>query len=271
MRRLLLVLFAVAGCAQPRPDTTATPPPDARPQPEVIGPVFAGPMTADPVFDAPTLLQAMHDRHAETWYRTLSFTQRTSTRLPDGTIEVETWHEWAALPGRLRIEMGDPLEDLDVLFAGDTTYVYRDGTLATTRAERNPLLTWGFDVYAQDPAATLQVLQESDMDLGAFREDVWDGKLAYVLGVPETGEVWVEKDRLLFVRLVEPGNDGELQDVRFENYQRLGGGWIAPYVSVWNGDELVFWETYSDMVPDPDLDPVLFDPRRWAEGVRASP
>ena len=268
--RYLLLFVALAGCAQPRPDTGAAPPPDARPQPEVIGPVFVGPMMADPIFDAETLLQAMHDRHAATWYRTLSFTQRTSTRRPDGTVSVETWREWAALPGRLRIEMGDPMAGVDVLFAGDTTYVYRDGALAAARAERNPLLTWGFDVYAQDPAASLLILRAGGMNLGAFREDVWDGKRAYVLGVPETGEVWVERDRLLFLRLVEPSSGGGTQDVRFENYQRLGGGWIAPYVSVWDGDRLVFWETYSDMIADPDLDPVLFDPRRWADGVRAS-
>ena len=270
MRLLLPALLAVAGCAQAPPDTAASPPPEARAQPESAGPIFAGPMMADPVYNAETLVQAMHDRHAASWYRTLSFTQRTSTRQPDGSIDVETWREWAALPGRLRIEMGDPMDGVDVLFAGDSTFVYRDGALAAARADRNPLLTWGFDVYAQDPAATLRILRDGGMDLGAFREEPWDGKRAYVLGTPESGEVWVEKDRLLFVRLVEPAAGGGTQDVRFENYQRLGGGWIAPYVTVRNGDQLVFWETYSDMVADPDLDPVLFDPRRWAEGVRAS-
>ena len=99
---------------------------------------------------------------------------------------------------------------------------------------------------------------------------MWDGQRAYVVGVPETGEVWVERDRLLFVRLVEPGQGGALQDVRFENYERLGGGWVAPYVSVRQGDRIVFWEVYSDLVADPALDPVLFEPRRWAEGVAAS-
>jgi len=159
---------------------------------------------------------------------------------------------------------------IDVLSVGDTTYIYRDGELAAARADRNPLLFWGFDVYVQDPAESIRLLEAEGLDLGAYRTDTWDGKEAYVIGVPESGEVWVEKDRLLFVRLVEPAQGGGLQDVRFENYQRLGGGWIAPYVAVYQGDTLVFWETYSDMVADPDLDPVLFDPRRWADGVAAS-
>ena len=270
MRLLLtaLVLTAV-GCAQPRPDTTETPSPEASPTPEVAGPIFAGPMTADPVFDAPTLIQAMHDRYGESWYRTLTFTQRTSRRTEDG-VSVETWREWLSLPGKLRIEMDDPMTGLDVLFVGDTTYVYQEGALAAARPERNALLTWGFDVYTQPPSATMDILTSEGYDLTAFREDVLDRKLFYVLGVPESGEVWIEKERLLFVRLVEPfDEDGTLQDVRFENYQRLGGGWIAPYVSISVDDELVFWETYSDIVADPELDAVLFAPRRWADGVAA--
>lgn len=271
MRFVLLLALVAAGCSQPRPAAPDAAPADTTDEaPRVIGPVFAGPMRADSIYDAATLVGAMHERYAETWYRTLSFTQRTSQRLPDGRIAVETWREWAALPGRLRIEMGDPTEGTDALFVGDTTYLYRDGRLAAARAERNALLLWGFDVYVQEPAETLRILEAEGVDLGAFRTDVWQGARAYVLGVPESGEVWVERDRLLFVRLVEPSGGGGRQDVRFENYQRLGGGWIAPYVEVREGDRLVFWETYSDMVADPDLDPVLFDPRRWAEGVAAS-
>lgn len=270
MRLALLLALVLAGCASAPPSAQA---PDAAPDtaatPPRMGPVFAGPMRADPVYDAATLVAAMHERHAATWYATLSFTQRTSRRLPDGSVSTETWREWAALPGRLRIEMGDPMAGTDVLFVGDTTYVYRDGQLAAARADRNPLLVWGFDVYRQDPAETLRLLEAEGLALGAFRTDVWEARPMYVLGTPESGEVWVEQDRLLFVRLVEPAQGGGLQDVRFENYQRLGGGWIAPYVAVFQDDRLVFWETYSDMVADPDLDPVLFAPRRWAEGVAA--
>lgn len=262
------LLVLAAGCSQPAPAPDV---PDARPvpetpmTPEAAGPVFAGPMRADAAVDAATLVAAMHARHADSWYRTLSFTQRTSRRLPDGTVAVETWREWAALPGRLRIEMGDPLEGLDALFVADTTYLFRDGALAAARAERNGLLLWGFDVYAQDPAETLRIAAAEGLDLDAFRTDTLDGRAAFVLGTPEAGEVWVEQERLLFVRLVEGP-----QDARFENYQRLGGGWIAPYVAVRVDGELVFWETYSDVVADPELDPVLFDPTRWAEGVAAS-
>jgi hypothetical protein len=266
-----LMTLAAAGCAQAPPLTdTGAAPADTMATPPRIGPVFAGPMRADPVVDAASLVEALHARHAATWYRTLSFSQQTHRVLPDGEVSVETWREWAALPGRLRIEMGDPMTGVDVLFVGDTTYVYRDGALAIARADRNPLLLWGFDVAVQDPAETLRLLAEEGMDLTAFRTDLFENRPTYVLGVPESGEVWIEQDRLLFVRLVEPADGGGMQDVRFSNYEPLGGGWIAPLVEVFADGERVFWEMYSDMVADPDLDPVLFDPARWAEGVAAS-
>ena len=206
---LALSVLTASGCAQTAPVAAAdVVPADTMATPPRVGPVFAGPMQADPVYDAATLLEAMHARHAATWYRTLSFTQATSRRLPDGTVSVETWREWAALPGRLRIEMDDPMAGVDVLFVGDTTYVYRDGALALTEVDRNPLLLWGFDVYAQDPAESLRILAQEGADLDAFRTDIFENRPMYVLGTPESGEVWIEQDRLLFVRRVETDDDG---------------------------------------------------------------
>lgn len=266
----LMVLVVPAGCAQSEPAARSEAEAASSDGPAVAGPVMVGPMPADPVYDAASLIEAMHRRYVDTWYRTLSFTQATSRKEPDGTVTEETWREWAAFPGRLRIEMDDPTGGLDALFVGDSTYYYRDGELVAAQAERNPLLLWGFDVYVQPPAETLAILEAEGVDLGAFRADRWDGRAAYVLGTPETGEVWVDRERLLFVRLVEPGPGRALQDVRFENYEPLGDAWIAPRVEVWVDGDLVFWEVYSDMQADPEVDPVLFDPRRWAEGVAAS-
>src|ERR1035441_6092374 len=52
------------------------------------------------------LLRAMHDRYQATWYKTLTFTQKSTTYKPDGTNSAETWYEAAMLPGKLRIDIG---------------------------------------------------------------------------------------------------------------------------------------------------------------------
>ncbi len=214
--------------------------------------------------DATELLVAMHDRYAGSWYRTLYFTQATSRLTADGSVSTETWREWMALPGRLRIEMGDPEAGNGALFVGDSTYYFQGGALVGAQGQRNDLLTLGFDVYGRPAAETLAILEASGFDLGPVRSGTWDGRPMYVFGSPETKEVWIDAERLVFVRLVEPTpNPGVHQDVRFLDYEPLDGGWIAPTVEVWVDGRKVFWETYSDVRTGFEADPAWFDPTDW--------
>lgn len=224
--------------------------------------------TGPPIADGFALVRAMHDQYAGRWYRSLTFTQDTYWKTgPDGQ-RTEVWREWMALPGRLRIEMEDPTTGIDAIYARDSTFILQEGVLADAQPQRNRLLILGFDVHTQPPAATIRQLEAEGLDLSAFRTDTWQGRPVYVMGTPERGEVWVDAQRLLFVRLVEPQSLGDgLRDVRFENYTPLGEGWIAPRVEVWSGGELVFWEVYRDIQIDQALDPVLFNPRRWTDGL----
>jgi hypothetical protein len=48
------------------------------------------PAPAPAVRSAEDLVQAMHDRYAGNWYRTLSFTQRTSRVMPNDSVRAET-------------------------------------------------------------------------------------------------------------------------------------------------------------------------------------
>ena len=62
------------------------------------------------------LLRAMHDRYQATWYKTLTFTQKSTTYKPDGTSSAETWYEAAMLPGKLRIDIGPASDGERVCF-----------------------------------------------------------------------------------------------------------------------------------------------------------
>ncbi|HYE95825.1 MAG TPA: hypothetical protein VD962_06415 [Rubricoccaceae bacterium] len=247
--RFALPLGVLAGCASSRLPAN----PAASPAPAIT--------------DAPALIRAMHGRYAGRWYRTLAFTQATSRVLPDSTVRTETWREWMALPGRLRIEIGVAADGHGVLFARDSTFVVRGSEVVRAEPERNPLLLLGFDVYGQPPETTLRMLEEDGFDLSTFRTDTWEGRPAYVFGTPATKEVWVDAERLVFVRLLEPAGPGQIQDVRFADYEPLDGGWIAPTVEVWLGGRKVFWEAYSEIRTGFEADPVLFDPRRWGAAL----
>ena len=212
----------------------------------------------------------MHDRYAGKWYRNLTFVQKSTTLRPDGTpSRVETWYEAGAMPGRLRIDLGDPTKGNGVLYRGDSVYQFQEGKLVDRRVGRNPLLVLGFDVYAQPVAQTLSQLAAEHIDLHLLRTDTLYGRRAYVIGAGPTdttsNQFWVDAERLLFLRLVQTDEVRKVtRDIRFENYKPYAGGWVAEAVRMSVRGTPVFREEYSDVRVNVPLDSNLFVPEHWA-------
>jgi hypothetical protein len=215
------------------------------------------------------VLRSMHDRYAKSWYETLTFTQKSTTYNSDGTSKVETWYEALALPGRLRIDVGPASDGNGFLMVDGTLSIFKGGKQTGTRPLVNMLLVLGFDVYRQAPEATFKVVKAEGYDLSKVHEETWEGQPVFVVGA-EKGDLnskqfWVDKNRLLFVRLFEPTRDDpkKFRDVRFEDYHELSGGWVAARVEVYADEKEVFSEEYSDIQGNKKLDPGTFDPRQY--------
>ncbi|HEY7877379.1 MAG TPA: hypothetical protein VIC55_04100 [Gemmatimonadaceae bacterium] len=210
------------------------------------------------------VVRAMHDRYESRWYHTLTFTQKTTRRTPADTMVVETWYEAAAVPGRLRIDIAPRPGGRSIIFANDSIIIARGDSVLRRVAGRNPLLILGFDVYGQPAERTLDALREEGFAMQPIHEDVWRGRRVYVVGAASgdlhTKQFWVDAERMLFVRLIEPSHadSTKIDDTRFDNYQRLGGGWIAPLVESYSGGKLVQREEYRDITADPPLPSSLF-------------
>src|SRR5262245_41719570 len=219
---------------------------------------------------AEQLISATHDRYSQSWYRTLSFKQTVVRTNPDGTHPPnEVWAEYAEVPGKLRIDMGESYTGNGVIYANDNRYVFRNGALTRKTATRNSLLILGFDVYKQPPKRSLQVLKEEGFDLSKLHTDNWQGKAVYVVGAAagdlRSPQFWVKQDDLLFVRILEPESKDstEMSDIRFNKYQKLGGGWIAAEVLFLVDGKEEMREEYFDMQAEPQLPAGLFDPAKW--------
>jgi outer membrane lipoprotein-sorting protein len=215
------------------------------------------------------ILRAMHDRYAKSWYANLTFTQKSTTYNADGTTKVETWHEALALPAKLRIDIGPPSNGDGYLMVDGTLTIFKGGKESGTRPLVNMLLVLGFDVYGQDPETTANVVKAEGYDLRKVHEETWEGQPVYVVGA-EKGDLkskqfWVEKKRLLFVRLFEPtqADPKTFQDVRFEDYREMAGGWVAARVEVYANDKKVFSEEYSDIQSNVKLNSGTFDPKQF--------
>lgn len=214
----------------------------------------------------------MHDRYPS-WYRTVTFVQKTTLYPAKGGEIVQTWYEAASLPGRLRIDT-DLEAKSGTLFARDSIFGISGGKLVRADTGLNELLVLGFDVYTQSAARTEAQLRRLGFDLAKFHEASWQGHPVYVVGAARgdtlTKQFWVDRENLLFVRLLERGPRGHV-DLRFNDYQQLGHGWIAMEVLQLVNGKPALREQYSDPHADVALPDALFDPRRWTTTHWAQP
>jgi hypothetical protein len=221
------------------------------------------------IADGKDLIRAMHDRYRHDWYQTLTFEQTSVTHHPDGTSRSEIWHEAALLPGRLRIDMGEPSQGNGALIADGTLTRFQAGKVTTSRPFVHMLLVLGFDVYRQPARRTIDEISGQGFDLTRLHEDTWEGEPVYVVGAAAgdltTKQFWVDRKRLLFVRLIEPDehDNAKTDDTRFTDYCRTSPGWVAARVEFYLAGKNVFSEHYSAIEVNPKLDPAIFDPRRF--------
>lgn len=239
---LCLAAMAALGCAR-NPQTSGSAPPAAAPA------------------SGEELISRMHAEYAGKWYRALTFVQTTSRPgRPD-----ETWYEAAIIPGKLRIDVAPVDSGNTFMYVGDSIFVFRGGKRVQAAKDRNPLMTLGFDVYGQPPEVTAAQLKEQEFDLTKVRADRWQGRPVWVVGAADgdstSNQFWVDRERLLFVRLIEQSRTqaGPARiDIEFNKYQRLSGGWIAPEVVMRRNGQEFMREVYADIRANPQLDPALF-------------
>jgi hypothetical protein len=219
----------------------------------------------DPPKDGIELIGQMRERYLGKWYRTLTFVQKTT--LADG--KVETWYEAAELPGKLRIDIA-PLDGKNtLLFRNDSLYEFKAGKLAESHPMIHPLMVLGFDVYAQPVDETVRQLQTLDFDLSKLHESTWQGRPAYVVGAAAgdsvTRQFWIDKERLYFVRMVEPGkqNPTARVETQFNKYIPLGQGWLETEVRFMVNGETRMLEEYTAPKAGVELKPAIFEPGSW--------
>ena|SRR5438067_8780567 len=248
--RLTLLLLAVTTAACARTSKVVTAPAEVR------------------FTSGEQVLAAMHDRYAGKWYRTLTFRQ-TTTQVRNGATQKNTWYEAMTLPGKLRIDT-DLEHGSGTLYANDSQYVVVNNAFRRGVSGHNPLLVLGFDVYGQPVARTAAILRGLGFSMTPVRDGLWENRPVWVVGGSGPNDLhshqfWVDKERLVFVRLLQPltGDSTKTSDIRFTDYRPAGNGWIAARVEGYVGGERTLLEEYDDIRVDPPLNDLLFDPRKW--------
>ena len=138
----------------------------------------------------------------------------------------------------------------------DSQYAMDADTVASATAFVHPLMVLGFDVYFDPVERTVTRLEGLRFDLATVHEDTWEGRPVWVVGAPvgdlRTRQFWVDRERLVFVRLLEPGrrDTTRMSDIRFNKYQPLGPAWLSAEVAfVVDGHEQ-WLEEYTEIKTD---------------------
>jgi outer membrane lipoprotein-sorting protein len=208
------------------------------------------------------IVQAMHDRYAGKWFKTLTFVQ-TTTR-PNGERDsVATWYESLLLPGRLRIDVGKPSAGNGVLYTHDSTYRMSAGALKSASAGGNPLIPALFDVYVVPVDQTLSDLHDLKIDISKVSESTWDNRPVFVLGAEGAPRLWIDRDRLIVLRQIFAFRDTLFVDAQFKKYRPIGNSWISPECVFYINGKLLQSEEYAEIKADVPLSPALFDPAQW--------
>ena len=211
------------------------------------------------------LVTRMRERYAGKWYRTLTFTQRTT--LPDGKVEI--WYEALELPGKLRIDVAPLDSGKTLLFRNDSLYVFERKKLKASQPLVHPLMVLGFDVYQSPVSETVRKLKDLKFDLSKVHETTWKGRPTYVVGAaPQdttSPQFWIDAERLYFVRSLEPSKKDAsvINETVFDKYVPLDGGWVELEVLFLANGKQQVKEEYSNTRANVKLDPAIFDPRSW--------
>jgi len=233
--------------------------------------IMSMPALAGEIKSGNDLIAAMHKKYDGKWYKTLTFRQKTVDFKADGTSETNTWYEAMSVPGKLRIDM-EPVEKWGgMLFADGHLYSYRDGKQDGTRAMIHPLLTLGFDVYAQPVETTIAQLKTLNIDMASIHQEKWQGQDVYVVGAKQgdmtVPQFWISKKDLLFVRLIQLGGRDKkvVRETQFNKYVKVkGGGWVSPEVIFIVDGKTVTTEEYTEIKTDIPLDAALWNPEKWS-------
>lgn len=218
------------------------------------------------------VLTRMHDAYAGKWYRTLTFTQKTTRWLKDGSQREETWYEslrhFDDRGTLLRIDVGLPSLGNGILFSTDSTWVVRGGKQVAVHPSGNEFLPLIEGVYMQPVDVTAKQLTAMGFDVTKSAAAEWQGRPVWIVGASSASDsastqFWVDRDRNVVVRAFLKPPQGPVLEIRLDDYVKAGGGWLATKIDMTAGGKPMQREQYTDWKVDVDLPAELFAPASW--------
>ena len=221
------------------------------------------------------VVRAMRAKYDGSWYRTLTFVQKTTTYAPDGKPTVTTWYESIRAPeggtAQLRIDTGDPKDGNGVLYTADSLRRFRGGKQVMQRAGGNTLIPLVEAAYVQPVEKTLAEMASTKVDFTRpTATGTWEGRTVWMVGAANASDTtspqfWVDAENLMVVRAIfSPVAGAPVMDMRLGAIKPAGRALLATRCEFYVQGKLVQTEDYLDWHADVALPDALFEPATWA-------
>jgi hypothetical protein len=97
----------------------------------------------------------------------------------------------------------------------------------------------------------------------------FDGRTTYVVGAASatdsaSRQFWVERDRLVLVRIREKRGENQFSDIRMGDYIKAGEALIARQTYQLQNGVPRLHQQIAGLKADTPLDPALFEPKQWS-------
>ena len=252
--------LALASCAAPRP-------------------IGDGTRTADepawkqiPIADGRSVVERMWARYQSRFISSMTFRQLNTLYPVSGGEQKSEWLEYAAIPGRLRIEYLPAANRNGVIVSNGRIATFENGRRTRYDPYIHPLMVLLYDVHVLAPDSTVALLDSLHFNLRLVRHDSWQGRPVFVVGAPvgdtTSSQFWVDAERLVTVRVIQTekrGTRSVLSDTRVDKFVEYAGALIGTEILFLRDGRPYFREVYTEVKVNVPVAPELFEPAKWSE------
>lgn len=215
--------------------------------------------------DGVDLLREIHTAHAGQSWTTLTFVQRTTW--PGTPRPEETWYETMRRPGLLRID----IERRDsmvggILFRNDSIYQWGVGGAPQGQPRRlvHPLMVLLHDVHVGDVDVQVAKLAALGFDLATRHSTTWNRMSIAVVGATAgdttSAQFWVDTERLVVVRILQPTANGGRSDVQVSRFSDGGPGLVEREIDFYTNGNHSLKEEYTWIRTGVTIPEAVFQP-----------
>jgi len=223
---------------------------------------------AQKALNAEDLVSKMHKKYHTKFNANITFIQLNQDIDATGKITHSMSFEAFHYPGKFRNDIGPTPHKEGYIVANDIMYLFKDGKIVSQKPCIMDVGLLTGDIYFMTVDKAIEECKKHGYDLSKFREDVFHGKPAYVVGAKDkldekSPQFWIDQEELYVVRDINfSEEDNELEDVHYLEHAKVENAWVEERVEIYVNGKLIKKEHYAEVKANNELNLEIFNPQK---------